>query len=45
MPSVNLVEMFLDLSQKYQMKFYFGNYCSCYFLHGKYRKDIEVKKV
>ena len=42
MPSVNLVEMFLELSQKYQMKFYFGNYCSHYFLQGKYQKDIDL---
>ncbi len=41
-PSVDLVGMFLELSLKYGMKFYFGTACTPYFLRGEFQKDIDL---
>ena len=42
-PPVDLVEMFLVLSDKYGMDFWFGTYDSCYHWHvGEYEKEIEL---
>ena len=42
-PPVDLVEMFLALSDKYGMDFWFGTYDSCYHWHvGEYEKEIEL---
>ncbi|MBE6365354.1 MAG: DUF4434 domain-containing protein [Lentisphaerae bacterium] len=42
-PPVDLVEMFLDLADELDMKFYFGTYDSGSFWHnGEYDKEIEV---
>ena len=42
-PPVDLVEMFLVLSDKYGMDFWLGTYDSCYHWHvGEYEKEIEL---
>ena len=42
-PPVDLVELFLTLADKYDMKFYFGTYDSGYWWHiGEYQKEIDV---
>ncbi len=42
-PPVDLVNMYLELSEKYGMSFYFGTYDSGEFWHqGKYRKEVEL---
>ena len=42
-PPLDLVEMFLTLADKHDMKFYFGMYDSGYFWHiGEYQKEIDV---
>ena len=42
-PPLDLVEMFLTLSDKHDMKFFFGMYDSGYFWHiGEYQKEIDV---
>ena len=42
-PPVDLVEMFLELADELDMKFYFGTYDSGSFWHnGEYDKEIEV---
>ncbi len=42
-PPVDLVEMFLDLADELDMKFYFGTYDSgCFWHNGEYDKEIEV---
>ena len=42
-PPVDLVEMFLTLSDKYDMKFFFGIYDSGYWWHiGEYQTEIDV---
>ncbi len=42
-PPVDLVEMFLTLADKYDMKFFFGLYDSAYWWHvGEFQKEIDV---
>ena len=42
-PPLDLVEMFLTLADKHDMKFFFGMYDSGYFWHiGEYQKEIDV---
>ncbi|MDN5199854.1 DUF4434 domain-containing protein [Fulvivirgaceae bacterium BMA10] len=42
-PPVDLVKMFLELSEKYDMAFYFGLYDSGkYWLQGDYEKEVEI---
>lgn len=42
-PPVDLVEMFLNLADKYQMSFFFGMYDSGrYWISGEYMKEIEL---
>src|SRR5574344_2710062 len=42
-PPVDLVEMFLTLADKYDMKFFFGLYDSGYWWHvGEFQKEIDV---
>lgn len=44
-PTVDLVEMFLKLSDKHGLKFYFGTYDSGkYWISGKYREEIDLNK-
>jgi len=44
-PPVDLVEMFLELADKWDMKFFFGTYESCEFWHnGEYKKEVELSK-
>lgn len=44
-PPVDLVRMFLELSEKYGMDFYFGLYDSGkYWVNGDYRKEIDLNK-
>jgi len=43
LPPVDLVDLFLDLAEKYGMKFFFGTYDSCnYWLNKQYRKEIDL---
>ena len=43
MPSVDLVDMFLRLAEKYEMKFYFGLYDSGkYWQEGLFRREIDL---
>lgn len=45
-PSVDLVEMFLRLSEKWNMKFFFGLYDSGkYWDAGEYEKEVEINKI
>lgn len=42
-PPTDLVEMFLDLSDKHQMKFYFGLYDSGkYWWQGDFQKEVDI---
>ena len=44
-PSVDLVKMFLELSEKYQMDFYFGLYDSGkYWVNGDFQKELDLNK-
>ncbi len=44
-PPVDLVQMFLELSEKHGMAFYFGLYDSGkYWVAGKYREEVELNK-
>ena len=44
-PPVDLVELFLNLSDKYNMDFYFGLYDSGVFLrNGEYEKELEISR-
>lgn len=44
-PSTDLVKMFLELSEKYEMAFYFGTYDSGrYWSNGEYQKEIDLNK-
>lgn len=44
-PSEDLVELFLQLSDKYEMDFYFGLYDSGkYWTNGQYKEEVEVNK-
>ena len=45
-PPVDLVRMFLDLSEKYGMDFYFGLYDSGeYWHHGDYKKEVDLNRL
>jgi hypothetical protein len=45
-PPVDLVRMFLELSEKYGMNFYFGLYDSGkYWTQGKYREEADLNKL
>lgn len=45
-PSVDLVKMFLELSEKYGMDFYFGLYDSGkYWITGEFQKELELNKL
>ena len=45
-PSEDLVEMFLTLSEKHEMKFYFGLYDSGkYWIQGDYEEEMRINKV
>lgn len=42
-PSTDLVQLFLNLSQKFDMSFYFGTYDSGQYWHsGNYQKEIDL---
>ncbi len=44
-PSVDLVKLFLELSEKYDMQFFFGLYDSGkYWTTGQYEKEVEINK-
>ncbi|MCG8581592.1 MAG: DUF4434 domain-containing protein [Bacteroidales bacterium] len=44
-PTEDLVELFLELSDKYEMDFYFGLYDSGkYWTAGEYEKEVEINK-
>lgn len=44
-PSLDLVQMFLELSDKHGLDFYFGLYDSGqYWLSGQYQKEVDVNK-
>lgn len=44
-PPVDLVQMYLELSEQYEMDFYFGTYDSGkYWVNGDYRKEVELNK-
>ncbi|NSW53106.1 MAG: DUF4434 domain-containing protein [Anaerolineae bacterium] len=44
-PVVDLVDLFLTLSEKHQMQFYFGTYDSGYYWHrGEFQKEIDLNK-
>lgn len=46
LPSVDLVQMFLELSEKYKMDFYFGLYDSGrYWINGDFQKELDLNKV
>jgi hypothetical protein len=45
-PSVDLVRMFLQLSEKYDMDFYFGLYDSGkYWVNGEFQKELDLNKL
>lgn len=45
-PPVDLVKMFLELSEKYGMDFYFGLYDSGrYWVNGDFRKELDLNKL
>lgn len=45
MPPLDLVDMYLDLSEKYGMKFFFGTYDSGnYWMNGEYQKELDINK-
>jgi len=44
-PSVDLVDLFLRLAEKYDMKFYLGIYDSgTYWTQGQYTREVEINK-
>jgi hypothetical protein len=44
-PPVDLVAMFLELSEKYDMAFYFGTYDSgLYWQQGEHQKEVDLNK-
>ena len=44
-PVMDLVDMYLDLAEKYEMKFFFGTYDSGYYWHkGEFQKEIDINK-
>lgn len=44
-PPLDLVDVFLTLSEKYDMDFYFGTYDSGrYWTQGEYRKEVDVNR-
>jgi hypothetical protein len=46
LPPVDLVQMFLELSEKHGMDFYFGLYDSGqYWVNGEFQKELELNKV
>lgn len=45
MPSTDLVQMYLELSEKHNMSFYFGLYDSGkYWTNGEYQKEVDLNK-
>ena len=45
-PPVDLVQLFLELSEKYGMDFYFGLYDSGrYWVNGDFRKELDLNKL
>lgn len=45
-PPIDLVEMFLELSEKHQMDFYFGMYDSGrYWVNGDFQKELDLNKI
>jgi hypothetical protein len=45
-PPINLVQLFLELSEKHGMDFYFGLYDSGrYWVNGDFKKELELNKV
>jgi hypothetical protein len=45
-PPADLVEMFLELSEKYKMNFYFGLYDSGkYWINGDFQKELDLNKI
>lgn len=44
-PEIDLVELFLQLCNKYEMEFYFGLYDSGkYWINKEYQKEVEINK-
>lgn len=43
-PPVDLIQMFLDLSQENGMKFFCGNFNGGYHVRGDYRREIELNQ-
>ncbi len=43
-PPEDLTQMFLDLAQKYGMKFFFGNYSGGFHVRGDFEKEIDLNK-
>ncbi len=43
-PPEDLTRLFLDLSEKYGMKFFFGNYNGGLHVRGNYQKEIDLNK-
>lgn len=44
-PSVDLVDLFLTLAEKYEMDFYFGTYDSGQYWHaGEFQKEIDLNR-
>ncbi len=45
MPVMDLVDLYLDLAEKYGMQFFFGTYDSGYYwTHGEFQKEIDINK-
>jgi len=45
LPPVDLVRLFLDLSEKHGMEFFFGTYDSGhYWHHGEHQKEVDLSK-
>jgi hypothetical protein len=45
-PSTDLLKMFLELSEKYGLEFYFGLYDSGkYWVNGKYEEEVTINKL
>lgn len=45
MPPVDLIDMYLDLAEKYGMNFFFGTYDSgSYWQNGEYQKELDINK-
>jgi hypothetical protein len=44
-PPIDLVQLFLDLSQKHGLQFYFGLYdTGKYWINGQYQQEIDINK-